>query len=492
MHGALWTLGWGLVLSLVAPPALAAAPVDPHAAPRVMFPLAPPTRAGTATVRVRVLSARTGEPLAGASAGFVLPRRGRPLEPFALMRADASGLATFSTARPGIFTVCAYGPGHAQACERDVGVVAGGTLSVDLRLPAVSGTVLGTVRQQDGSPAAGVRLVAQASYPVSDTEVMTVEALTDAQGAYRLEGLTPGDHRVFLHTPEGGQADPRFVEEVKAGQEVRLDIGLAGFAPLTVEVTRPKGEARDPEESITADAVELTLQADGTYQGTVEVTTRHVVGSDSLDRRASRDVKLAPGKPQRVKLPALARIKGMPFILPRGGKPTFFELAGHVLLADGTPVKGMRVSVQEPMDGPCGNVPRRFSHVRFEGSEFVVQPQSSSRKDTVYAWLEDGRAGSVEVSGTPGQRVVAIITLEETGAVTGRLPAEREEDERRSIVIDDLWFGAWHLTEPDGSFFVGGLAPGAHVLTVGEHKLPFTVRARERTDLGLVRLPATP
>jgi hypothetical protein len=137
-------------------------------------------------------------------------------------------------------------------------------------------------------------------------------------------------------------------------------------------------------------------------------------------------------------------------------------------------------------------VPRRFSHVRFEGSEFVVQPQSSPQKDKVYAWLEDGRAGSVEVSGTPGQRVVAIITLEETGAVTGRLPAEREEDQRRSIVIDDLWFGAWHLTEPDGSFFVGGLAPGEHVLTVGDQKLPFTVRARERTELGLVRLPTTP
>jgi hypothetical protein len=455
-----------------------------------MFPLAPPTRVGTATVRVRVLSAQTGEPLAGASAGFVLPRRGRPVEPFALTRADASGIATFSTARPGVFTVCAYGPGHAQACERDVGVVAGGTLSVDLRLPAASGTLLGTVRQQDGAPVEGVRLVAHSSYPVSDTEVMTVEALTDAQGAFRLEGLTPGDHLVFPHAPQG-QGVYRFVEELEAGEEVRLDIGLAGFAPLTAELMWPKGEQPDPEVEVTVGHVTLLRQEDGTYQGNVEAGKTSVRGSDPWGRVASHEVKLSPGKPQRVKLPKLAFHKGMPIIRPRG-KPEFFELAGHVLLADGTPVKGMRVSVSKPIDGPCGNVPREFAHVRFEGSEFVVQPQSGPQDQKVYAWLDDGRAGSVEVSGTPGQRRVAIITLEETGAVTGRLPAQKEDDFPTDIGIDDGWFGAWHFTEPDGSFFVGGLAPGAHVLKVGDQELPFTVRARERTELGLVRFPASP
>jgi hypothetical protein len=374
-----------------------------------------------------------------------------------------------------------------------VGVVAGGTLSVDLRLPP-GGTVVGIVRQQDGSPVAGVRLVARGMFPVSDSDAMTLEALTDAQGSYRLEGLTPGGYLVSPYTPQGRGLD-RHVDEVKAGEEVRLDIGLAGFAPLTVEVTRPRKVMwpENPEHPaevwVSAGPVELTRQADGTYQGNVEVGTNTVSASDSLDRKASRKVKLAPGKPQRLKLPKLAYDKHAPFVLPPG-KPRSYELAGHVLLADGTPVKGMRVSVQQPVLGRCGNVPRHFSHVRFEGSDFVVRLLGGTER--VYAWLEDGRAGSVEVSGTPGQRVVALITLEETGAVTGRLPAETEFDHPTSIVIDDLWFGAWHFTEPDGSFFVGGLAPGEHVLTFKDQKLPFTVRARERTDLGLVRLPATP
>lgn len=490
MHGALWTFGWGLVLALVAPPALAAAP-DPHAAPRVMFPLAPPTRVGTATVRVRVLSARTGEPLPGASIGFVLSTRGNPGEPFATARTDAAGLATFPAARPGVFTVCAQGLGHAQVCERDVGLVAGGTLSVDLRLPP-GGTLLGTVRQRDGSPVAGVRLVARHIYPFLDMEVMTVEALTDAQGAFRLEGLTPGSYRVYPHAPQG-QGESRFVNEVKAGEETRLDIGLAGFASLTAEVVWPKGKAPPTQVSVSAGEVALTRQKDGTYQGNLEAGTLTVSGYDTLGRQTSRKVKLSSGKPQRIKLPPLASPRRLPFIRPRlESEPTFFELAGHVLLADGTPVKGMRVSVEQPFSGRCGNVPRRFSHYRFEGSEFVVQPQSDRQKETVYAWLEDGRAGSVEVSGTPGQRVVGIITLAETGAVTGRLTAQREDEFPISIVIDNQWFGAWQFTEPDGSFFVGGLAPGAHVLTIRDQQLPFTVRARERTELGLVRLPVAP
>jgi len=320
--------------------------------------------------------------------------------------------------------------------------------------------------------------------------VMTVEALTDAQGSFQLEGLTPGPHQVFPHAPQG-QGNDRFVEEVKAGEEVRLDIGLAGFAPVTAELVWPKGEQQDAEVEVTAGVVTLTRQEDGTYQGNVEAGTTFVSGSDSWGRQASRKVKLAPGKPQRVKLPKLAFDRRLPIIRPRP-KPEFFELAGHVLLADGTPVKGMRVSVQKPIDGPCGNVPREFSHVRFEGSDFVVQPRSGPQKEKVYAWLDDGRAGSVEVSGTPGQRVVTIITLEETGAVTGRLPTSTEDDFPTDIVIDDRWFGAWQYSEPDGSFFVGGLAPGTHVLKVGDQQVPFTVRARERTELGLVRLPASP
>jgi hypothetical protein len=466
------------------------APAPPPAAPLPQPvppppPLAPPTADGTGRVRVRAFSARDSRPLAGVTVAIL---RGPPdlTVPLESVLTDASGEALFPAPRAGVFAVCARGASHAEACA-DVGLVAGGALSVDLRLPP-GAVVAGQVFQLDGTPAAGVRL--EAVDEMSPGRMPT-EAWTDAEGRYRLDGVSPGSVTLFPFSPEGHGAS-RFIEHVEAGEAPWLEVWLAGFTPVTVQLVREREGKDDVVESVWV-AAHLRPQADGSWSGSVESGARtvHVVGQrGDFPLQGWTEVTLSPGVPKTLRVPF--GIKGSPKVIPiiRGmeRKPRFFELAGHVLLPDGSPAPGAHVSLEVPRNiGPCGNVPRAFSHIRFEGAGFVVRPMTGA--DKVYAWLDDGRAGSVTLRGQEGEHVVADIRLEETGAVAGVLdfPPEHVPEGAETISIDDQWFGAWQFAQKDGSFFVAGLAPGEHVLDTSHGPVPFTVRARERTELGRVK-----
>jgi hypothetical protein len=280
--------------------------------------------------------------------------------------------------------------------------------------------------------------------------------------------------------------------DVEAGKEARLDVELPGIAQVTVRPVSVRGGWRGTVDSVTVASIPLARQPDGAYRGQVEAGAQTIQLTGTPEFHESKQVKLSSGKAQTVDFP-LRRNKqtGIVLVRPESPPPAPFELAGHVFLADGTPVKGVHVSVENVKAEPCGNVPRHYSHFRFDGSGFVVPPASGSRG--VYAWLDDGRAGSVTVAGRPGERVVANITLEETGAVAGRVPLpEGALPSWIDLTVDDRWFGAWQFTALDGSFVVAGLAPGEHVLEVNGAKVNFTVRARERTELGTVQRAPDP
>ncbi|MBJ6765482.1 carboxypeptidase regulatory-like domain-containing protein [Myxococcaceae bacterium JPH2] len=455
-------------------------------------PSEPPTLEGTATVRVRVLSAQHGTPVANAKVAIL---RGpvTPASVFESVQTDEHGQALFSSTHAGLFDVCARGPGHAESCESDVGVVANGTLSVELRLPP-GASLSGRVTGPDGAPAADVRVVAWGDELF--TWRLPMEAVSDAQGAFRIDGLTPGKLHVSPIAAQG-QGMEHYLDAVAVGTEGHADLQLAGFTPVTVRLARRAGKVglKDTIESVGVGDVALSLQPDGTWRGSVESGKRQLwfrghSGGGVLG--SWQEVTLKPGVPfsTRIAVTPDPTYRGM-YIPPEPSTRERFDLAGYVVLPGGTLAHGVTVAVEQPISGRCGDVPRRYTAHRFEGGGFVVHPLSGSPQ-TVYAWLPDGRAGSVTLTGKPGEHLTATIRLEETGAVAGSItlgPESRMEGPP-SIVIDDRWHGAWQFTQADGSFLVAGLTPGEHTLYVKDVSRAFTVKAGQRTELGALAQPA--
>ncbi|WP_255217518.1 carboxypeptidase-like regulatory domain-containing protein [Myxococcus sp. AM010] len=461
------------------------------------LPLPPPTMdAPAASIRVRLVSGSSGAPLAGARVslirGLFMAVTGDTV-PDETALTDVSGVAFFEAPGAGVMTVCARGAGHAESCERDVGVVSGGSLSVALTLPP-GAVVEGQVLQHDGTPAAGVRLIAPGDNLLA--EMTPSWSTTDAQGRYTLDGVTPGSVQVRLFAPQGRALDRYPGAELTAGEVRRFDIQLGAFVPVTVKPVMGRTRGTEAVESVHVN-VQLEPQADGTFTGIAE-SGRYSVSMwgrrNGREVAARKDVTLAPGAPAVIAFP-FSELKSAGMVLPWfSSDPGVFEVSGRVFLSDGAPVKGAWIGAQKP--GPrgrrCGSSPDDHAHVRFDGPEFVVTPRVGAGR--IFAWLPDGRAGSAAVRGGKGERVSVDIHLEETGAVAavmdfgdGHLWGSRQE-----ITVDGHWVGASHYTLWDGSIFVPGLKPGKHVLRTSNGDVEFNVNAREVTNLGVLRRPPEP
>ncbi|QDE72060.1 hypothetical protein BHS09_36585 [Myxococcus xanthus] len=462
------------------------------------LPLPPPTMDGAAdSIRVRAVSKDNGTPLAGARVsllrGLFTTGLGHQL-PDETALTDASGEATFMAPGAGVMTVCARGAGHAELCERDVGVVAGGSLFVELKLPP-GAAVEGQVLQHDGRPAAGVRLVAHGDAML--LEMTPVWATTDAQGRYTLDGVTPG-YSVSMtpFSPEGEGLSRSVGAELTAGEVRRFDFQLGAFVPVTVKPVMGRRRGAESVESVHVN-VQLRPQEDGTFTGITE-SGRHSVSvwgrRNGRAVSARKDVTLAPGAPAVIAFPFSEMKEGGKVWPWFSSDPGDFEVSGRVFLPDGSPVKGAWIGAQTP--GPrgrgCGNSADEHAHVRFDGPEFVVTPRVGAGR--IFAWLPDGRAGSAVVRGGKGERVSVDIHLEETGAVAGMMDFGDDHlwGSREAITVNHEWVGASHYTLLDGRIFVPGLKPGKHVLRTSLGTVEFNVNAREVTNVGVLRRPPEP
>ncbi len=169
-----------------------------------------------------------GNPIAGAvvSAGH----RGEAAEPFSPQHAQDDG-PTVSRA-DGRFRIEGLSPGPVSLQARRGALVAEETVyltdaddlkGVELVLKS-KGAIEGVVRGVDGKPA-------QAQVGVRGASTQT-----DAQGRFRLDGLSPGPATLLvLLEPDAGRVVTRSVE-VKGGEVVKVTIDLAGGGILSVQV----------------------------------------------------------------------------------------------------------------------------------------------------------------------------------------------------------------------------------------------------------------
>src|SRR5688572_21986224 len=91
------------------------------------------------------------------------------------------------------------------------------SLAILQNAPPHSGSVTGRIRAADGSPAAGVDVIARVVAQNPEKVIFASREQTDTQGRYRLENLPPG--RYFITA--GLTLSPSYFPGVKTPQEAR-------------------------------------------------------------------------------------------------------------------------------------------------------------------------------------------------------------------------------------------------------------------------------
>lgn len=422
---------------------------------------------------------------------------------------DGEGIARFSSAPAGLFNICARGARHKEFCEEGVGLVAGGTVSSVLALPP-GASIRGQVLLPDGSPAAGIRLTAWGD-SFDPGHLMPTQAVTDVMGNYHLDGVTSGWADILVDAPvafpflDEGRYSPRTVEVV-GEMDVSLDIQLGALVPVSVRphLRHTRGAEFNPDIASVSMATRwgrslLVRQEDGSWTGRVESGLHHmalVASSGETNIVVERAVDVRTDKPVVIPVTHVTSVEtrrvGPRQSAPVLHEPDTFEFAGHVLLPDGTPARGFRISVRPSYSGPtsCGNGPFVYRHVRFEGSAFAVRLPVV--QTFAFVWTDNGFAGfSSSSRKKAGEPVVKDIQLESAGAIQGRV--DLFPDFARSRAPDFRFenqsiYELKHVTQ-DGRFVIAGIPPGRHSMEIEGNAATyrFDVQGGVATDLGDLR-----
>lgn len=201
----------------------------------------------------RVVDAETGQPISR----FVVWRRPERRLPevapaIPVEVDDAQGLFRIESVAPDRYALFVEAPGHAVWKLRDVQVEGGNEAPHEARLgrgSAVRGHVLDS---ETGAPVPGARVFAEFDLPQALLEIggrylersSEASTLTDANGAYSLEHLSPGQHQLRASHPDHAPSWSATFElpagELKVPFEVEhLMLGTGGR--LAGRVERPDG-----------------------------------------------------------------------------------------------------------------------------------------------------------------------------------------------------------------------------------------------------------
>ncbi|AKJ02316.1 carboxypeptidase family protein [Archangium gephyra] len=326
---------------------------------------------------------------------------------------DAEGRFSVEGLAPGLYDVVVAATGFSEAIRQGLTLAPGERFLVELELVG-TGAVEGTVRDGAGHPLAGVRVEAGDRWTPEGLSSTPLEARTNAEGYYRLEGLASGrvGLSVYREGASAGQGRSLFLAE---GSTARADFTLEETGTLEGVVRLASGRWPGksfqvyayPERSghlAEGDSGIAEVGDAGTFRmqlppGPYEVMAEHPE-DESLRQRQPVTVSVEPGKTVRVELTLEP---------PEDARAL---LRGRVLEPDGSPSPSAMVLGQGPSDLDMPHFwarsdgEGRFQHAISEGAILTVRASNGGRLGRV----QEARAG---------QEVV--VRLQPAASVRGRV-----------------------------------------------------------------------
>ncbi|AKQ63214.1 hypothetical protein A176_000126 [Myxococcus hansupus] len=352
---------------------------------------------------------------------------------------------------PGEYDVTVHAAGMTGRLLEGLVVEAGGHTPVDVRLEPATATLEGLVVNAEGQPVEGAQVRAE---PRSLSGI-THTVLTDAQGAWRLEGLEAGPTSVGARR-EGSQRWASRMETLKAAQVTHVDFTLADSGSVWGQVTRASGGA------LTEPALIHAVPRGGSGAASTET-----------DAQGRFQLELPAGVYQLVALPHSTpaiyfHLESDPSVsVPEGGTvrqdlvlKEDAVLSGVVLEPSGVPSPLAIVAALQGGDFPMTRTERADETGRFS---MPPRPQGASPLELVAH--NAGRVG--RLSGAHESQAPLTLRLEPAATLRGRVVAGNGAPpdgfllELREANGEELpWAGAWPTTRRfPGSTFAMPDAP---------------------------------
>ncbi|RKH07664.1 carboxypeptidase-like regulatory domain-containing protein [Corallococcus carmarthensis] len=199
-----------------------------------------------AVLEGRVVEASSGQPVEGARVDVTLS--GSDSDPGVAM-SDAEGHFLVRGLAPGSYDANVTAPAYSPAIRRGLTVRQGERFPLEFKLSG-TGAVEGQVRDRNGAAVAGAR-VSGVNRWSNGMDGPPIEARTDADGRYRLEGIATG--RLSLSARhEGSTVGVIQFVTVEANQTARADFTLDGTGTVNGVVRAARGSLPDGQLEVTA------------------------------------------------------------------------------------------------------------------------------------------------------------------------------------------------------------------------------------------------
>ncbi len=263
-----------------------------------------------AGVEGRVYAKATGAPVAGAR--VEVSRHGLDGDSGRGVTDDTGHFSVEGLAA-GSYDVKVSAPGFSSLTREGLTVSVGGRFPVELALVGTGG-VEGEVRDGAGQPLPGMPVVAGDSWS-GELGSMPAEARTDAEGRYRLEGLSAGVMTVSVKR-EGALLGASLRVEIREGQPAQVNFTLENTGTVEGVVRAAQGSlpseplevttfAQGPVHSSAMDMVSEEVSPDGHFRMSLPPGTYHLMLSprtrgSSSRRSFSAHVRVEPGKSTQV------------------------------------------------------------------------------------------------------------------------------------------------------------------------------------------------
>ncbi|WP_395845264.1 carboxypeptidase regulatory-like domain-containing protein [Cystobacter fuscus] len=324
---------------------------------------------------------------------------------------DASGLFALKSLAPGGYDLVVDAPGYSRLTRKGVMVAAGERFPLELQLEG-TGTVEGHVRDTAGAPLAGARVGGGLRWAGSRGS-STAEALTDAQGYYRLGGLNLGQMYLTAHL-EGVALGVSHLVDVKEDETARVDFTFERTGILEGVVRTEQGSPPAEPLSVRVYSVELppharsALDSTGRFRMTLPVGAYRVVlvsDSDLLKgERRTHEVKIEAGR--TVQLEMVWREASSPLI------------KGLVLEPDGAPSPFARVVLSGELFPDEGG---SMGTSTDEEGRFVYRFYKSPKAGLLTVTARNGgRSGETRQAIAQGDQEV-VVKLRTGASVRGRV-----------------------------------------------------------------------